>query len=266
MSNDVKKINGGQEIDPFQAYADKATARGPITGNLLRYTKHGEYKSGANQEEVAEGTRMLAYLPGLKEGYVKWENQQPVQHIIGLVAEGFRPPERHELGDMDSDLWGKLNGRPIDPWQKTSYLILLDEEGQLHTFVTSSKGGISAIGELCADYAKHRRMKPNDIPIIELHGRSYQHRDFGETFAPVLKRTGWAAIPENFEELTSAIGSTDDEDDGDAVEFVPVQPDPKKPAAAAAAKKPTLVRPAAAVAAEAVSRTPNTKPKKPVSF
>ena len=204
MSNEVSTLRVN-DIDPFEAYGEEVASRANITGQLLRFTKHGEYKAGQDQDEVAEGTRLLAHMPGLKRGWVKWNEGQPVRHIIGLIAEGYTPPKREELGDMDESEWAELNGRPIDPWQMTNYLVMLDEEGELYTFVTSSKGGLSAVGELATAYGKHRRMKPSEIPVVELHARSYQHKDYGETFAPVLKIVGWAEIPENFSELETAM-------------------------------------------------------------
>jgi hypothetical protein len=235
MSNEVANANQ-HEFDPYQQYADEVASRAHITGDLLRFTKHGQYKAGQDQDEIDEGTRMLVYMPSLKRGWVKWWDNQPVQHVVGLVSEGYKPPERHELGDMDEALWGELNGRPIDPWQKTNYLVMLDEAGQLYTFVSSSKGGLSAVGEICDAYSKRRRMKPDEIPVIELLSRSYVHKDYGETFAPNLKITGWSKIPANFNELTDAIGS-----EAEATEFAlapPQENGPMKPAAKPVAAKP----------------------------
>jgi hypothetical protein len=256
MANEV--TDPRREYDPYQEHADEVASRAHITGDLLRFTKHGQYKAGADQDEVDEGTRMLVYMPSLKKGWVKWYDGQPVQHIVGLVAEGYKPPERHDLGDMDESEWGELNGRPIDPWQKTNYIVMLDEDGQLYTFVTSSKGGLSAVGEICDAYAKRRRMKPDEIPVIELHSRSYMHKDYGETFAPTLKITGWAKVPENFNELQEAIGSDE------PVEFTLPAPAPAK--AAAAPAKPAVVK-SQAPKGRASSKTPPTKGgKRPVKF
>jgi hypothetical protein len=239
--------------DPWSDYASEANARGPIQGLLLRFTKHGEFKAGQDGEEVPEGTRLLVYMPGLQRGWVKWEDQKPVRHIIGLVAEGYRPPPRSELGDMDQADWPMLNGRPIDPWQNTNYVTMLDEGGQIYTFVTASKGGLSALGELVDQYAKRRRMKPDEIPVIELHARSYQHKEYGETFAPQLKITGWAGIPENFTELASAM-----EPDGDEGEGVPFQLSPPP----AQTEELSAPAPAPAPAKRPPGRPPNaTAPK-----
>jgi hypothetical protein len=142
-----------------------------------------------------------------------------------------------------------LNGRPIDPWQNTNYVTMLDEGGQIYTFVTASKGGLSALGELVDQYAKRRRMKPDEIPVIELHARSYQHKEYGETFAPQLKITGWAPIPENFTELASAM-----EPEGDEGEGVPFQLSPPP------AQTEELSAPAPAPA-PAARRAPGRPPK-----
>jgi hypothetical protein len=205
MTNEVTVSGNGNQIDPFEQYGEEVASRAHITGHLLRFTKHGEWKYGQDMDELPENTRLLAYLPGLKRGWVKWADGAPTRHIVGLVAEGYTPPPREELGDMDESEWSELNGRPIDPWQATNYMIMLDDEGEFYTFVTSSKGGLSAVGELATNFGKHRRMKPDEIPVVELRARSYQHKDYGETFAPVLKLVGWAKIPENFAELEAAM-------------------------------------------------------------
>lgn len=241
MSNEVMKPE--PEIDPFKKHAQETSSRSNIVGHLLRFTKHGDYKAGQNQDEVVEGTRMLAYMPSLKKGWVKWKDGQPVQHVIGLVIEGYEPPPRDTLGDMDESEWSELNGRPIDPWQNTNYLVMCDEEGQLYTFVTSSKGGLSAIGELSDAYADRRRMKPDEIPIVELHSRSYQHKDYGETFAPALKITGWAKTPDDFKDVTAALADGSDAIEDETQDFpVKMKTLPKAPPPTVKAKPaPTRV-------------------------
>jgi hypothetical protein len=211
MANDiVKKKAASTEVDPYEQLGEGAGSFQHIHGNLLRFTKHGVYKDGQGQEEIEEDTRMLAYMLGLKKGFVKWDEGQPVNHILGLVAEGYQPPAREELGDLDQDDWPELNGRPIDPWQFTYYLPMLDEEGELHTFVTSSDGGKQVINDLGKRYGKRRRMKPDEIPIVKLQSTSYIHKKYGETFKPQFKIDGWAKIPQDFDELKAALAGGDD--------------------------------------------------------
>ena len=224
------------EIDPYAEFGDEFGGLSHIHGDLLRFTKHGKYRAGQEQDEVEDGTRVLAYMPGLQKGYVKWQNQQPVKHVIGLVAEGFRPPEREELGDLDQDLWNELSGKKIDPWQYTAYIPMLDDTGQLYTYVTSSKGGLSMLSELSKKYAARRKMHPDDIPIIKLNSRSYDHPDYGETFAPVFKIDGWAKTPTDFDELHNVLVNGGGDDLAvleDKTQAFPIKSAKSKPKAAA---------------------------------
>ena len=224
------------DIDPFDEFGNEFGGQNHIHGDLLRFTKHGVYKAGQEQEKIDDGTRVLAYMPGLMKGYVKWQKQQPVRHIIGLVAEGYRPPQRDELGDLDEANWGELNGRPIDPWQYTAYIPMLDDSGQLYTFVTASRGGLGMLSELSKKYAARRKMHPNDIPIIKLTSRSYDHPDYGETFAPVFKIDGWAKIPADFDELKNALSNGGGDDQAvleDKTQAFPIRSAKSKPKVAA---------------------------------
>jgi hypothetical protein len=210
MVNDVTRPSGAAPRDPYAEYADEVSTR-PFAGDLLRFTKHGQYKAGQEQDVLDTGTRMFVFMPGLKRGWVKWGEGQPLTHIMGLVSESFRPPPREELGDLNEDEWETLNDRPIDPWQTTNYLPMCNTRGEIFTFVTSSKGGLSEIGKLSDMFAGRRRMKPDEIPVIELQARSYDHKDYGETFAPVFKVIGWVPVPSTFTELTAAVDDGSDE-------------------------------------------------------
>ena len=48
---------------------------------------------------------------------------------------------------------------------------------ELFTFTTSSKGGLSALGELCKTYGKMMRQRPDHIPTVKLGFGSYKPRD-----------------------------------------------------------------------------------------
>lgn len=237
MSKEIAPTNGNLPVDPFEQYGQEVASLAHITGDLLRFTKHGEWKAGQNQDTLEDGTRMLVYMPSLKKGWVKWSDGQPTQHIIGLVAEAYNPPKREDLGDLDENEWEQLSGKPVDPWQFTNYVVMCDQDGQMYTYVTASKGGLNAVGLLSTSFGRRRRMKPDEIPVIELHSRSYIHKDYGETFAPDLKIAGWAKIPENFTELSSAI-------ENDVNDTLIEDMRPTKPVKAAPAKvKPPVKTP-----------------------
>jgi hypothetical protein len=88
-----------------------AVAYTPFEGELLKFSK-GEYLA-PNDELIEVGTACIAHMPGLHVGWQKWENGKPVQQEIGVVAEGYRPPNRSDLGNTDPSAWEVNASRAI---------------------------------------------------------------------------------------------------------------------------------------------------------
>jgi hypothetical protein len=187
MSNDVTTTGP----NPYEAFGESAT-RG--TGVFLKFAK-GDYVGGPNADEIPIGTLMIADMTELSVGWVRWEDGSPSDRVMGKLSDGFRPPRRTELGDNDQNLWDRRDGEPRDPWQRGTEvpMIMRDDPEQVFTFVTGSKGGEGAIGELCKIYGKHIRIKPKEIPVIRLDVGSYQHSNkaFGRIKYPVFEVIGW---------------------------------------------------------------------------
>jgi len=177
--------------NPFADYA-RAVNQRTIVGDILKFSK-GDWSAGQNDDEIDEGTQFVAVMDELLIGWVKWEGGRPSEHRMGKLAEGFRPAKRADLGDTDEGDWETDNiGKPRDPWQLTNYLILKEVEGdRLFTFAPSSRGGLSAIGQLCDVYGRMLRQKPDQFPVIEIGTSSYKHDSYGKVKVPVLKVVGW---------------------------------------------------------------------------
>ena len=244
MTDFEKKKTGDlpatNETNPFEKYGNAATARGGIEGTLLNFNK-GDYLAGQEKEPVPLGTEFEVLIDKLVVGWVYWQDGQPVdkQHM-GLVAERYQPPRRSELGDLDKTNWEpNANGQAQDPWQLTNYLPMRRiDNGEPYTFATHSKGGLSAIGELCKKYGKEMRQQPDQNPVIALDASSYLHRDrsVGRVHVPVLNNiVGWVAK------------DSDDGSGGDAPTEPPRSPPSDttaKPAAASSATNPPAAKPA----------------------
>jgi hypothetical protein len=200
MANEQKNM--------FQTYGEAATARA-IEGTLLRFSK-SDFLAGASSDatEVALGTRFVAVMDSLNIGWLRWDNNAPCEPRMGLIVDGFQPTRRSELGDLDKEMWERdSEGEPRDPWQFTNNLVLRQiETGEVYTFVTSSKGGLGAIGELCKVHGKHIRQHPDDYPIVELDVGSYQHRDrsLGRIKYPIFKVVGFINKDERTADSTPA--------------------------------------------------------------
>jgi hypothetical protein len=193
MSTDIEK----PERNFFELYAE-IVSRAALVGDLLRFSKYGEFKAGRDKYDVPVGTVLVAHMPTLTIGYIKWIENRPVDHKMGLVADGFVPPKRETLGDLDKDQWERWergdddDDRPRDPWQPTNYLVMSDPETKaLYTFSTTSKTGFSSLGELVKAYGQRMRQFPDEYPAVELQRRHYNDPRYGEVRFPGFKVVDW---------------------------------------------------------------------------
>lgn len=202
--NEVVKKTANQQVaeqntNYFTQYGDQASQR-TIVGSLLKFTK-GRYFAGEDNDAVPLGTRFIANMNAFMVGWIRWEDNKPTDHVMGLLAEGYQPPKRSELGDNDKEEWERdeQNGQPRDPWQFANYLLLkrydADDDDSIYTFTTSSRGGLNELGALAKKYGKLMRQHENEWPVIEIGSDSYQHkiRSYGMIDTPVFKLVGWAA-------------------------------------------------------------------------
>ena len=190
--------------DPYAAYGEQATSN-----KVFITFKNGEYLYGADQDEIPVGSRFIANMAGLRIGWKHWSGKKVTEERMGLLAEGFHPPARHELGDFDQSLWELDDKRqPRDPWQQTNELVLRGlETGDEFVFATSGRGGIGAIGELCKAFGKLYRQKPGMAPVIELTNDHYNHKVYGKTYVPVLKLVDWVREPDGVEERAETVAA-----------------------------------------------------------
>lgn len=193
--NALQGVNQGGAVavqsgyDPYAAYGQEAASG---SGDFLKFSK-GEWLKGQNDDEVALQTRLAANMAELSIGWIRWEDKKPVERRMGLLAHGYRPEQRNELGYADRDEWETdKDGKPQDPWSFTNELPVADPEtGEQMTISMSSKGGIGAIGNLCKAYGKEYRERDGFVPIISLDRDSYKHKEYGKTYVPVLPIVDW---------------------------------------------------------------------------
>jgi hypothetical protein len=172
-----------------------------FVGRFLRFVK-GDFLTGDSEhpEEVPLGMRLIAEVPNMEKGWVRWRENRPVDEMMNLVSERVPMPTREDLGDNDKSLWeSNKDGSPRDPWQETYKLTLRsvedpDDDDKAFTFTTSSKGGRRAIKKLSGIFGKEGlRMRPGQLPIVELSYTKYDHPDFGLMKNPEFKVVGWVA-------------------------------------------------------------------------
>src|SRR5262245_59923810 len=118
MSNDNVPAVPGK--NPFEDYADRVDNQ-MLLGAILKFTK-GDWVIGRDGEECPE-KEVVALMSGLLQGWIRWEDNFPVEHVMGLLMEGFVPPALETLSHRDKEKWELDNsGKPRDPWQESFYL------------------------------------------------------------------------------------------------------------------------------------------------
>jgi hypothetical protein len=177
----------------FEAYADDIDNQ-MIAGDLLKFSK-GDYLIGRDNEECPE-KELIALVPGLVHGWIRWADNHPIEHVMGLLTEGFAPPSRDALGHLDKAMWElDAKGEPRDPWQQGLYLPMATANGErIFTFSTSSDGGRRrAVAPLCREYGQRIRQHPDEIPVVRLEQNSYQHSDrsIGRVKYPLFPVNRW---------------------------------------------------------------------------
>jgi hypothetical protein len=171
----------GAELDKF------------LGAPLLKFTKQGEFAI-SDVITIPDGTRCIAHCDLMEIGWVKWADGHPSDYKVGLVADGFIPPQRSELPDRDESLWERdEDGKPRDPWafQMSVPLTLLDAGEETYKFTAGSKGGLRCLSALTRAYGKRVAEKKGGQPVVELQSDSYKHRKYGKIFIPVMHIVGW---------------------------------------------------------------------------
>jgi hypothetical protein len=174
---------------------------GGLFGDLLRFSgKTGVWAFGSQNTEVPIGTRLVAIIPQLVAGYIRWQDGAVADQVIQPINESYDPKAlRTTLGDVDPDQWPKGDdGRAEDPWRESVLLPLKNlATGAEYTYSTSSLGGCRCVKRLIAAFALQMRQAPettsNHLPVVELGANPYKHSDRrrGTIYNPVLTGIDW---------------------------------------------------------------------------
>ena len=160
---------------------------------LLKFTKQGEFAI-SDIDTIPDGTRCIAHCDLMEIGWVRWVDGKPTDRKVGLIADGFVPPQRADLPDRDETTWEiQDDGTRRDPWsfQMAAPLTRLDAGGETYQFTVGSKGGLRCLSALTRAYGKRVAEKKPGLPIVELKSDRYKHPRYGWIHFPVLHVVGW---------------------------------------------------------------------------
>jgi hypothetical protein len=248
MANDLEKPGPNR----YEAYGNSMT-RMTFPGDLLTFSKFGDFNAGRDKDEVPLGTRVVVHVPTMLIGYVRWEDNKPIDYQMGLLHEGFVPPKRDELGYLDKSQWETYeDGGAKDPWQFSNQVVMtsVEDDDIVYTFTTSSKTGRSALGMVVKAYGHHIRQAPDEYPAVELQRDSYHDRRFGEVRIPVFEIFGWVPAEPHTAALAAFMGNTAGQSRVIEAKLAKAKP---------AATKPAVTKAAARTPVETTAKTTATK-------
>jgi hypothetical protein len=186
-----------------------------IVGRMIKFSKEGTFITADDDEPISEDAEFIALCDQTMVGWIRFNDDEPPTRVMGLLYDGFEMPEREMLGDLDEAQWDAgLDGRPADPWQHQNYLVLQHADtAELYTFVTASKTGRRAVGNLLHHYNRMLRTHPGELPVVRLKTGGFEHRDerVGRVKTPVFQVIGRAPQDSVAKPDTSVAADLDDE-------------------------------------------------------
>jgi hypothetical protein len=190
----------------IEKYDDYAATGGPAWyGDLLKFSgKTGIWCYGPKNVELKKGTTLVAIVPAMLAGYVKWCDGELVDQVLKPIEGLDLRALRATLDETDRSLWPTdEDGRPVDPFKEAAMLPMKNPEtGAEYTYSTSSVGGVRACKRLVGTFVKQIKAAPETtagcLPVVELRVESYQHknRERGTIYNPVLLGIDWVRASE----------------------------------------------------------------------
>jgi hypothetical protein len=179
--NEVTTQTGGLPTnfsdDPYLDYGIEAATAG---ASFLKFDRTGAgFTYGIDNTPLPLGTRLAANMAGVRVGWLKWLDGKP-EKVLNLVSER-RKISKDDLGPDDPDA----------PWKEAAELELVDNTRQQYIFSTSSFGGTKGVKKLCYDFARERRSRPGQIPVVELGQHWYPHPKYNKVWEPDFTIVDW---------------------------------------------------------------------------
>jgi hypothetical protein len=178
----------------IERYLDEL-APASMVGRMMKFGKSSKSgKSGVfyttdDGAEVKESTEFVVLADQTLTGLIKFNGEGvPPDRHMGLLFDGYIPPKRESLGDLDENKWPEgLDGEPTDPWQRQICLVLQETKtAELFTFSTLSKTGHRAVVNLLRHYNRMTKTNPDEYPVVKLQTSGFNHHD---------QRIGWVPTP-----------------------------------------------------------------------
>lgn len=144
----------------------------------------GEWLFGVDKEPCT-GEVFSLDLTSLKHGWILWHAKKATRKLVPINAALPVPPDSIEYVDA--------KGRTqVDDPNEARALEGTFEDGTRFLFETNSHGGRKAVDAVLQQlFTKAAAGSPFLFPHVELGSESYNHKEWGKLWNPVLTITAW---------------------------------------------------------------------------
>ncbi len=166
---------------------------------ILRMGRDGVWIYGAENVEIEPGSEWAINPLSLRHGMICWKAiPQGSRDKAELLGEEIRSmtqplPAKESLPDYG------FNGELKNEWTEEVIVDLKcitgEDEGEQVIYKPSSTGGLRAmkdmIGQIMEAIDKHPE---TPVPVVVLEHDTYQHKQYGKTYVPILRIVRWVSM------------------------------------------------------------------------
>jgi hypothetical protein len=139
---------------------------------ILRFKK-GAFLIG--EDKIQLGQEYVAHPLDWSRGWCRWDEGSVVEQKLGRVADGYRPPEKEELGEGD---WQRINVLPLEDVTSGEYVL----------FISNSFGGKLAVEKLANATARAVKAgRGEGTPLIRLAVADFKSKQYGTITRPAFE-------------------------------------------------------------------------------
>jgi hypothetical protein len=173
------------------ALAASVSQAGAASGSdqYMKFSKFGEWVYGIDNTEVEEGSVWAVNPMGFQHGFIAWGSKargnsgQPAGELMAPATQPM--PQEGNLPSVNGD-WSKAVGIQLRCTNGE------DKDIQV-VFKSNSVGGRKAYAAIVqAVLERITAGNAECMPLVNLKADSYDHKEYGKIFTPVLEVAGWA--------------------------------------------------------------------------
>jgi hypothetical protein len=165
------------------------SGQGSTTEPILRLGRDGGWIYGSDNVEPEVGSEWAINPYSLQHGYIAWGANADLLGEV-MVPIGQARPAKSELPNHGEFSWN-------DQFSCDLFCLSGEDEGQQVIYKPSSVGGRRAMSELMKKLSARINevgVEGDIVPVVKLETQSYNHKQYGKIYNPVLEVVRWVSI------------------------------------------------------------------------